>query len=237
MKTIVPLLLLCLFSIPAPAQHSPDILFEEDWSNYAEGPLPDAKPAWWLQGADKGLIEVAKNPSPFGKSKNALKIEHTAADSWGPRATGVFPSPVSEAITVSFDFLLDGKSNDQPAFKLEGSTDESPESGLWIALDNNGFPTSIPGSNIVNRLNDDRADAVCPVTHMQWHRVVLEISEPSEGKFNIIVTPDGGDPVRADGLSFRAPLQDYRKISFFTNTEGGSGILYVGNIQVSTANK
>ena len=66
--------------------------------------------------------------------------------------------------------MLPIKSNDQPAFKLEGSTDESPEAELWIALDNNGFPTSISGSNIVNRSvricavpwRSQRADQDCP---------------------------------------------------------------------------
>jgi hypothetical protein len=237
MKTIALLLLLCLFSSPASAQHSSDILFEEDWSSHAEGPPDQTDSAWTFLWPDRGWIEVVENPSPFGKSQNALKIEHTDETGYGPRAIGVFSSPVSEAITISFDFLLDGKSTDQPTFKLEGSTDESPESGLWIALDNSGFPTSIPGRNVVNRLSGDLADAICPVRRMQWYRVVLEIAEPAEGKFNIIVTPDGGDPVRVDGLSFRAPLQDFGKLSFFTNTEGGSGVLYVTNIQVSTANK
>jgi hypothetical protein len=235
---IASLLLLCLLSSLASAQHSSDILFQEDWSSHAEGPPDQTGSAWKFLWPDRGLIEVVEDPSPFGKSQNALKIEHTDETSWGPRAIGVFPSPVSEAITVSFDFLLDGKSTDQPTFKLGGGTDESPGSGgLYIALDNVGFPTSIPGRNVVNRLNGDLADAICPVRRMQWYRVVLEIAEPAEGKFNIIVTPGGGDPVRVDGLSFRAPLLDYRELSFFTNTKGGSGILYVTNIQVSAAKK
>lgn len=236
MKASVPLLLLCLSSIPAMAQHSSDVIFEEDWSSYAEGPLISGQ-VWRIEHSDRGVVEVLENPSPVGESLNVLKIEHIDQESWGPRLVGVFPFPVSEAITVSFDFLLDGKSNDQPTFRLHGSTDESPESGLWIALDNHGFPTSIPGRNIINRLSENRADVVCPVTHNQWYRVVLEIAEPAEAAFNIIVTPDGEDPVRVDGLAFRAPLQDYRNLNFFTNCEGGSGILYVGNIKVSTANK
>lgn len=231
------LLLLCLLSSLASAQHSSDILFQEDWSSHAEGPPDQTGSAWKFLCLDRGLIEVVENQSPFGKSQNALKIEHTDETSWGPRAIGVFPSPVSEAITVSFDFLLDGKSTDQPTFKLGGGTNESPASGLYIALDNVGFPTSIPGRNVVNRMSGDLADAICPVSRKQWYRVVLEIAKPAEEKFNIIVTPGGGDPVRVDGLSFRAPLLEYGELSFSTNTNGGSGILYVTNIQVSAAKK
>jgi hypothetical protein len=235
---IASLLLLCLLSSLASAQHSSAILFQEDWSSHAEGPPDQTGSAWKFLWTDRGLIEVVENPSPFGKSQNALKIEHTdEISSWGPRAIGVFPSPVSEAITVSFDFLLDGKSTDQPTFTLGGGTDGSPGSGLFIALDNAGFPTSIRGRNVVNRSSGDLAEAICPVRLKQWYRVVLEIAKPAEGKFNIIVTPDGGDPVRVNGLSFRAPLLDYRELNFCTNAKGGSGILYVTNIQVSAAKK
>jgi hypothetical protein len=215
------------------AQHSPNILLHENWSGYPVGDFV-SDGTWRVQAADRGSLRIVEKPSPFGNSLNALRIEDKTDDSWGPRVVGNLPYPVSEPITISFDFFLDGISNDQPTFKLGGAFDEPVESGLWLSLQNNGFPTSIPGMNVVNRLSGNNGNRISMVETGRWYHVVLEIGNPTQAIFNIVLTPYGGEPIRVNNLSFRGQLSDFRNVNFFTNADRGTGIIYVSNVMVKS---
>jgi hypothetical protein len=171
----------------------------------------------------------SKNPSPFGGESTSVVLEDANSGGGGASIGGTLAQPQTGSLRVSFDFKLPQKASNQPTFML---IDSQGKPGLFLILDNNSFPQSIPGNNITNRSSASERQLITPLRHGEWYQAELLIWPAEVGRYTITVSQYGGEPTRSVGLSFREKLKDFSAIRFASNTDRGIGTLVLANVTV-----
>ena len=211
---------------PAGESESPGLVLSSDWE--AGEDLTSPWEAHALLDSTKVIIDP-QDITPFDDNSVSVVLEDGNQAAGGPGIHGVFAKPQAGPIRISFDFKLPQKSTNHPTMVLE---DSQGKQGLFLTLDNNHFPPSIPGNNIVNRSALDKAELILPLRYGEWHRAELLIWPPEVGRYTITATQYGGEPVRVEALPFREKLADFAAIRFLSNSSHGTGTLVIANVKV-----
>ncbi|MDQ8192956.1 right-handed parallel beta-helix repeat-containing protein [Coraliomargarita sp. SDUM461004] len=210
---------------------STNILLQSSWANDStEGGL---SPSWEVLPESKSQsLQIDSNQaSPFSPDFAVLRLEDNNAQASGASLRGRFASTVQDALRVTFDFRLEGHSTNQPTFVLE---DSEGTRGLFFTLNNNNYPTTIPGRNAINRTGSADGQLVAPVQTGKWYQAELLIWPADVGYYTVTLSEYGGEPVRVESLPLRHKLKDFSSIRFIPNTQSGEGTILIGKVLVET---
>ena len=207
---------------------NPQVILQSEWLVEHDGQDPAAP--WQVRGEQFGRVVLdASRRGLTAADRASVRIEDANREGLGPSLGGTFAEPVNGSLRILFDFQLEAGATNQPTMVLE---DSSGKAGLFLALNNNSFPLSIRGSNIINRSGSLDGQLIHPLRADTWYRVELLVWPPQVGRYTATVTQHGGEPMRVEGLPFREILSDYGAIRFMSNTNKGAGSLNVANVTV-----
>ncbi len=204
------------------------VIFQDDLEGQALGDLADGTPApigtWNVSVlGDSSYVRISEDPATSGRGK---VLEVKDIDAVATRAIASFASQTTSAITINFDFYVDGDVDDVPLLRVGPS---------WAIY--NKWKRYYSDGGWAQNLGSAGTENVFRYYSDMWYNITMELKAPADGtgpgSVHYYIEDDAGNVVADVYASRNSDVSTYDYMSFRQVSDGDHSHVYVDNLVVT----